>query len=160
MRPYSPGGALNAYASTTKPSEIPSSSAHRLQRGLPGYLIPFAPHAFAPQRQKSARKPPSPSAFPHISTHFTATREVPLPPPILKLGRLEGNSELSSGLSPPTNRTAYAPSKPSDTEQRSRPLSYRGCWHRVSRRFLPRLCQVMQLFATPRFLTCDRSLQP
>jgi hypothetical protein len=26
-------------------------SAHRLQLGLPGYLIPFAPLAFAPQRQ-------------------------------------------------------------------------------------------------------------
>src|SRR6201992_1185066 len=30
----------------------PTSSTHRLQRGLPGYLILFAPHAFAPQRQK------------------------------------------------------------------------------------------------------------
>ena len=26
-------------------------SIHRLQRGLPGYLILFDPHAFAPQRQ-------------------------------------------------------------------------------------------------------------
>ena len=29
----------------------PTPSAQRLQRGLPGYLILFAPHAFAPQRQ-------------------------------------------------------------------------------------------------------------
>ena len=28
---------------------VPSS--HRLRRGLPGYLILFAPHAFEPQRQ-------------------------------------------------------------------------------------------------------------
>ena len=28
-----------------------TSSDHRLQRGLPGYLILFAPHAFVPQRQ-------------------------------------------------------------------------------------------------------------
>ncbi len=69
-------------------------------------------------------------------------------------------SGLSPELSPPTNRTAYVPSKPSDTEQRSRPLSYRGCWHRVSRRFLPRLCQGLRLFAADPFLTCDRSLQP
>ncbi len=27
---------------------IPTPSVHRLQRGLPGYLILFAPHAFAP----------------------------------------------------------------------------------------------------------------
>ncbi len=29
----------------------PTPSAQRLQHGLPGYLILFAPHAFAPQRQ-------------------------------------------------------------------------------------------------------------
>ena len=28
-----------------------TTSIHRLQRGLPGYLILFAPHAFVPQRQ-------------------------------------------------------------------------------------------------------------
>ena len=36
-------------------------STHRLQRGLRGYLIPFAPHAFAPQRQSNSRKLPSPT---------------------------------------------------------------------------------------------------
>ena len=30
----------------------PTTSYHRLLRGLPGYLILFAPHAFVPQRQK------------------------------------------------------------------------------------------------------------
>ena len=30
---------------------VQESSAHRLQRGLPGYLILFAPRAFASQRQ-------------------------------------------------------------------------------------------------------------
>ena len=29
----------------------PTVSHHRLQRGLPGYLILFDPHAFVPQRQ-------------------------------------------------------------------------------------------------------------
>ena len=29
----------------------PTPSDHRLPRGLPGYLILFAPHAFEPQRQ-------------------------------------------------------------------------------------------------------------
>src|SRR5207244_795886 len=41
----------------------PTSSTHRLQRGLPGYLILFAPHAFAPQRQYRSRAPPSPPVF-------------------------------------------------------------------------------------------------
>ena len=31
--------------------EAPSTSIHRLRRGLPGYLILFATHAFVPQRQ-------------------------------------------------------------------------------------------------------------
>ena len=35
---------------------LPTPSAHRLRRGLPGYLILFAPHAFAPQRQLMAQK--------------------------------------------------------------------------------------------------------
>ncbi|CAL6437124.1 unnamed protein product [Bathycoccus prasinos] len=32
---------------------------HRLRRGLPGYLILFAPRAFAPQCQECTRKLPS-----------------------------------------------------------------------------------------------------
>ncbi len=35
--------------------ESPRTSAHRLQLGLPGYLIPFAPLAFVPQRQKTQK---------------------------------------------------------------------------------------------------------
>ncbi len=38
-------------------------SIDRLQRGLPGYLILFAPHAFAPQRQLLSSWPPSPLVF-------------------------------------------------------------------------------------------------
>ena len=34
----------------------PTSSIHRLGRGLPGYLILFAPHAFEPQRQFPVQK--------------------------------------------------------------------------------------------------------
>ena len=74
----------------------PTPSIHRLQRGLPGYLILFAPHAFAPQRQLSSSKPPSPLVFLLISTHFTATLGIPLASPILK-----GCSfESSSGVEP------------------------------------------------------------
>ena len=73
MRPYSPGGALNALAPAPKGSIPPAPSAHRLRRGLPGYLILFAPHAFAPQRQNRPSWPPSPRVFLQISTHSTAT---------------------------------------------------------------------------------------
>src|SRR5512143_3270928 len=63
-----------------RPLTSPTPSTHRLGRGLPGYLILFAPHAFAPQCQFSARGPPSPQAFLLISTHFTATPGI-LPSP-------------------------------------------------------------------------------
>ncbi len=59
---------------------LPTPSIHRLRRGLPGYLILFAPHAFEPQRQLSSSKPPSPLVFLLISTHFTATLGIPLTP--------------------------------------------------------------------------------
>ena len=61
----------------------PTPSSHRLRRGLPGYLILFAPHAFEPQRQSSSSKPPSPLVFLLISTHFTATLGIPLASPTL-----------------------------------------------------------------------------
>ena len=44
-----------------------------LPRGLPGYLILFAPHAFEPQRQFQSSKPPSPLVFLLISRLTKAT---------------------------------------------------------------------------------------
>ena len=57
-------------------SENPTASIHRLRRGLPGYLIPFAPHAFVPQRQYIVSDLPSQSVFYVISMHFTATPHI------------------------------------------------------------------------------------
>ncbi len=85
MRPYSPGGTLNALATAQQGSIPATPSVHRLRRGLPGYLILFAPHAFAPQRQYRSRKPPSPPVFLRISTNFTSTLGIPLPSPVLKM---------------------------------------------------------------------------
>ncbi len=79
----------------------PTPSIHRLQRGLPGYLILFAPHAFAPQRQLSSSRPPSPLVFLLISTHFTATLGIPPASPILK-----GNSFKSSSWVKPMDFTS------------------------------------------------------
>ena len=66
------------------------SSTHRLGPGLPGYLIPFAPLAFAPQRQWRSSTPLSPPAFLPISTHFTAPPEVPHAPISLQPSSIEG----------------------------------------------------------------------
>ena len=92
----------------------PTPSIHRLRRGLPGYLILFAPHAFVPQCQLQASKPPSPLVFLLISTHSTATLGIPLTSPALKQYSLSS----SAGVKPrnfTTNlyrhlRTLYAQS--------------------------------------------------
>ncbi len=67
----------------------PTPSAHRLRRGLPGYLSLFAPHAFAPQRQLMSREPPSPLVFLLISAHSTAPPGIPFSPTFLKSARIE-----------------------------------------------------------------------
>ena len=73
-----------------------TASIHRLRRGLPGYLILFAPHAFAPQRQYRASEPPSPLVFLRISTNFTSTLGIPLTSLELETNSFEG----SSGVEP------------------------------------------------------------
>ena len=81
---------------------IPATpSIHRLQRGLPGYLILFAPHAFAPQRQLRPSKSPSPLVFLPISTHFTATLGIPLTSSALKLSSLQSTPLLEKGAFTP-----------------------------------------------------------
>ena len=74
----------------------PTPSIHRLRRGLPGYLILFAPHAFEPQCQLQSSEPPSPLVFLLISTHFTATLGIPLTPPALQ----PHSFKSSSGVEP------------------------------------------------------------
>ncbi len=110
-------------------------SIHRLGLGLPGYLILFAPLAFAPQRQLWSSAPLSPQVFLPISTHFTATPGIPRTSPTLSTTVSPASSQLSREISQVTCGTAYAPFTPNNSEQRSHPLYYRGCWHRVSRCF-------------------------
>ena len=50
--------------------------------------------------------------------------------------------ELSSGISRQIYPTSYGPFTPNKSEQRSPPTYYRGCWHVVSRGFLPRYRQI------------------
>ena len=133
MRPYSPGGVLIALTPAQKGSIPPTPSTHRLRPGLPGYLIPFAPLAFAPQRQLSSRKPPSPLVFFLISTHFTATLGIPLSSPILQFHSFHPLTGLSPALLRQTYETACARFTPNNSGQRLPPTYYRGCWHVVSR---------------------------
>ena len=78
----------------TDPKTGPTPSPHRLQRGLPGYLILFAPHAFVAQRQGLSSRPPSPLVFLPISTDFTLTPGIPPAPPALKPGSLPERSTV------------------------------------------------------------------
>ncbi len=86
-----PGGLLIALAAAPMGPYPPTPSNHRLPRGLPGYLILFAPHAFEPQRQLPSSKPPSPLVFLLISTHFTATLGIPLTSPALQLNSFQSS---------------------------------------------------------------------
>ncbi len=143
---------LNGFPSAQRCSSTPTPSTHRLLRGLPGYLILFAPHDFAPQRQYRSRKPPSPPVFLLISTHSTAPPEIPLPSTGLKAHRFGRLHRLSRCLSRPTYVPAYAPFTPNNSGQRLPPTYYRGCWHVVSRGFLHRYRHI--------FFPMDRVLQP
>ena len=160
MRSYSPGGVLNALAAALNPGKDPTPSTHRLRRGLPGYLILFAPHAFEPQRQLPSSKPPSPLVFFLISTHFTATLGIPLSSPILQFHSFHPLTGLSPALLRQTYETACARFTPNNSGQRLPPTYYRGCWHVVSRGFLFRYRQSFSLFARRPFVPINRALQP
>ena len=85
---------LNAFTAALKGGNPLTLSTHRLRRGLPGYLILFAPHAFAPQRQYRASESPSPLVFRRISTNFTSTLAVPPTSSGLKALSIKGNSKV------------------------------------------------------------------
>ncbi len=151
---------LNALASARQGSIPATPSIHRLGPGLPGYLIPFAPLAFAPQRQCWSRMPPSPPVFLQISTHFTATPGIPHPSPNLKPSSIRRSSpvkprDFTSDLVGRL-RALYA----SNSEQRLPPPYYRGCWHGVSRGFFSRYRHSSGLFTRKPFVSIERSLRP
>ena len=133
-----------------KGSIPPTPSIHRLRRGLPGYLILFAPHAFEPQRQLLSSKPPSPLVFFLISTHFTATLGIPLSSPILQFHSFHPLTGLSPALLRQTYETACARFTPNNSGQRLPPTYYRGCWHVVSRGFLVRYRQYVNSYSHAR----------
>ncbi len=112
-------------------SRTPSN--HRLQRGLPGYLILFDPHAFVPQRQLLSSELPSLLVFLRISMHFTATCGIPPTSTVLKLTSINGTFTVKLQTFTTDLISAYVPFKPNKSGQRLHPPYYRGCWHGVSR---------------------------
>ena len=159
MRPYSPGGILIALTPARKGSIPPTPSIHRLRPGLPGYLIPFAPLAFEPQRQLQSRKSPSPLVFLLISTHFTATHGIPLSPSALKLYSFQSTQWLSHCLLLQTYTTTCARFTPNKSGQRSGPTYYRGCWHVVSRPFLVSYRHCVNFPLSHTFFSYNRALR-
>ncbi len=97
MRPYYPGGTLNALAKAQGGSIPPTPSVHSLRRGLPGYLILFAPHAFVSQSQGRPSKLLSLSVFLPISTDITPTPGILLASNALKERSFEGVFPVERG---------------------------------------------------------------
>ncbi len=138
MRTYSPGGILIAFAAAPKPLWAPTPSIHRLRRGLPGYLILFAPHAFEPQCQLQSSEPRFATGVPpNIYAFHRYTRNSTHPSPhssltVSKQFRVEPRiftSDLHGHLH------SFTPSK---SGLRLLHTYYRGCWHVFSRSFLVR----------------------
>ncbi len=160
MRPYSPGGELNALAPALKGTKPPTPSSQRLRLGLRGYLILFAPQlsclsvSIGPESRFRHR---CSSRYLRISPLH---REFRSPLPYSSTAVSDAFPRVSRELSHPTYNAAYAPFTPSKSEQRLPPLYYRGCWHRVSRGFLLRYHQARAVLAPGRFFPHDRSLQP
>ena len=69
----------------------PAASNHRLQCGLPGYLILFDPRTFEPQCQLQFCELPSQSVFYDISMYFTTTCHIPPTATVLKPYSINGN---------------------------------------------------------------------
>ncbi|KAK7400931.1 hypothetical protein VNO78_12240 [Psophocarpus tetragonolobus] len=77
---YGTSEILNALATALHGSIRTAPSIHRLRLGLLGYLIPFAPLAFVSQCQCRPCRVLSLLVFFLISTHFTASPEIPSAP--------------------------------------------------------------------------------
>ncbi len=100
----------------TERQTLPTPSSHRLQRGLPGYLILFAPHAFAPQRQSRPRwrlRHWCSSGYLRISPLHPEFRH-----PLTDSSQAVSNAipRLSPGLSHLTYPAAYARFTPSNSD--------------------------------------------
>ena len=81
---------------------------HRLQRGLLGYLIPFAPHAFVLAVSGGTQKPAFAIGVPNDINafhYYTVCSSFLFAPLVVQFQRTD--SELSSEISPLTCKTTY-----------------------------------------------------
>jgi hypothetical protein len=87
-------------------------------------------------------------------------REFHFPLPYSSHAVSDAIPRLSRGLSQLTCIAAYAPFTPSNSEQRSHPPYYRGCWHGVSRCFLWWYRQATRVLTAWHLFPPDRALRP
>ncbi len=73
-----------------------------------------------------------------------------------RIAVLNARPELSSGISHPTYNPAYGPFTPNNSEQRSHPSYYRGCWHEVSRCFFFWYHRIHWILASEPFVPAEK----
>ncbi len=128
-----------------KGSIPPTPSIHRLRRGLPGYLIPFA----TTLSLLSVRNEPESRLRRWCSSRYLRISPLhlefrfPLSPSRSAVSEIA--PRLSLEISFWTHAPAYELFTPSNSGQRLLPTYYRGCWHVVSRGFLSRYRQSSSL---------------
>ncbi len=160
MRPYSPGGALNALATAQEGSIPPTPSAHRLQHRTTGVSNPVR----SPSFRLSVSIGPGSRLRHRCSSQYLRISplhwEFRFPLPTSSRAVSNAIPWLSHGISRLTYTAAYALFTPNNSEQRSLPPSYRGCWHGVSRNFFCGYRQSMMILAPPNFFPTKRALRP
>ena len=141
LRSSSPGGVLNAFA-TTEGRKPPTPSTHRLQRETTRVSTDSCslPHAFG----SSASVTDPENRLRHWCSswylaHFTATQE--FHSPTSALVRISAEFQMTrarlsrAAFTSRLNETTCARFTPNNSGQRLPPTYYRGCWHVVSRGF-------------------------
>ncbi len=134
---------------------LPRRNAYRVNYGTIGLDTDHTKHSSFKARTTRVSNPVCSPSF-RASASVVVQRAAfatGVPPDIYAFHRYTGNStrlshtparvspagsELSPEVSQETYRTAYAPFTPNNSEQRSPPSYYRGCWHEVSRGFFHR----------------------
>ena len=158
LRSYSPRRGTIALTPVQRGSIPPYTQYPSFTARTTGVSNPVRSLTFAPQRQFSSRKSPSPLVFFLISAYS------PLHLGIATLSDTPGLAvPCHHGVKPRTfkDRLTYPPARasPNNSGQRLPPYVYRGCWRVVSRGFLFRYRQSFSLFARG-LSSINRALQP
>ncbi len=115
----------------------PTPSLQRLQLGLPGYLIRFAPLAFVPHRRSRSGWTPSPPVV-HLGLQdFTPTPGVPPTSPGPKSSSLPGSRTVKLYDLPKDLLDGYGRFRPNKSGYHLSCRYYRGGWHRSYPALIP-----------------------